>query len=1017
MGRLAESPAVVAAERRKGRPRKKRKGRPARSASGNRTSSSRRSSVRLRRSGGRRRLEEESEEEEEIEWRREKKLKLVLKLDQTSRRRRSSPSSSSSEEEEEEERGTDGRDRRRRRSKKRRIDDEEDDDDDYVAESDGGDADARSDVVGSDDEKEGRQDLTPKRTERIGSVSGTLLKTQPRTPLPERKTLELILDKLQKKDIYGVYAEPVDPEELPDYYDVIEHPMDFGTVRRNLDRSAYSNLEQLESDVFLICTNAMQYNAPHTIYFKQARSIQELAKKKFEKLRTDVESIETEHKSEQKNESTPAPIKPIEKSTCRIALEPLGSDFSAGAVLASPEDMHTTQAADVNGVIEGNSFLDEAKSEKLEDISAKSTPSKLGRKPVILEENRRATYNTFNQPVPQSDSVFTTVESETKKLVAVEHNAEYSYARSLACFAAALGPTAWKIASKKIEQALPSGMKFGRGWIGDYEPFPAPVVFIRNHNRHEPSHSTTSQTMTRRDSSCKDVFNAYLQKGSKDKEDLKHTQDNSKMNGQLCVRNSQTSPTVDSSSRTLKEWDNKKEFKATHDGDQSRQLSLRNLQNSPGMEGSSKASNPTKENFSSQRTFEEKLGLRGGVTAQINLNMAAMLSPRQNSSGLGFRQPDTNISREVLAKHLASTGSPQHHMPIPTSRNNVHPEPFKQPKAVTARGNSLTSHASQDDTKISKQDLVNHSSTMSSAYVENSPCRPEYLPASSTKKMPEIFSTNRNHTQSEPHKYPHAVAGQAHHHTSLPRSSSLDINAVRFLDVNAAANNPDSDRPSTSQLDFGFNRRAGAVTHFTSSGHEQGSVDNLSLMRMFAKKMPNQLHDQKTTSDASSVTPMRMNNSNVPPTVATPWINAGAAERKWVDTSMQIGAGSLYNPSREAPIPASRANENASMSVSLQSNNDRSIPQFLQQTVRTADVDPQFQNKGFMIFPQLGPTNLQQLHGQLPWRGLVPHVQQKQKTDVLRPDLNIGFQSPGSPARQSSGILVDSQQPDLALQL
>ncbi|KAK1279256.1 Transcription factor GTE12 [Acorus gramineus] len=1014
MGRLAESPAVAVAERRKGRPRKKRKGRPARSASGNRTSSSRRSSGRRRRSGGRRRLEEESEEEEseeEIEWRREKKLKLVLKLDQTSRRRRSSPSS---EESEEEGRGTDGRDRRRRRSKKRRIDD---DDDDYVAESDGGDADARSDVVGSEDEKEGRQDLTPKRTERTGSVSGTLLKTQPRTPLPDRKTLELILDKLQKKDIYGVYAEPVDPEELPDYYDVIEHPMDFGTVRRNLNRSAYSNLEQLESDVFLICTNAMQYNAPHTIYFKQARSIQELAKKKFEKLRADVESIETEHKSEQKNESTPAPIKPIEKSTCRIALEPLGFDFSAGAVLASPEDMHTTQAADVNGVIEGNSFLDEVKSEKLEDISAKSTPSKLGRKPVILEENRRATYNAFNQPVPQSDSAFTTIESETKKLVAVEHNAEYSYARSLACFAAALGPTAWKIASKKIEQALPSGMKFGRGWVGDYEPFPAPVVFIQNHNLQEPSHGTTSQTMTRRHSRCRDVSNAYLQKGSSDKEDSKHTQDNSKMNGQLCVRNSQTSPIVDSSNRTLKEWDNKKEFKATHDGDQSRQLSLRNLQNSPGMEGSSKASNPTKENFSSQRTFEEKLGLRGGVTAQINLNMAAMLSPRQNSSGLGFRQPDTSISREVLVKHSASTGSPQCHMPIPTSRNNVHPEPFKQPKAVTARGNSLTSHASQDDTKISKQDSVNHSSPMSSAYVENSPCRPEYLPASSTKKMPEIFSTNRNHTQSEPHKYPLAVAGQAHHHTSLPGSSSLDINAVRFLDVNADANNPDNDRPSTSQLDFGFNRQAGAVTHFTSRGHEQGSVDNLSLMRMFAKKMPNQLHDQKTTSDASSVTPMRMNNSNVPPTVATPWINVGAAERKWVDTSMQIGAGSLYNPSREASIPASRANENASMSVSLQSNNDRSIPQFLQQTVRTADVDPQFQNKGFMIFPQLGPTDLQQLHGQLPWRGLVPHVQQKQKTDVLRPDLNIGFQSPGSPARQSSGILVDSQQPDLALQL
>ncbi|KAK2980267.1 hypothetical protein RJ640_016945 [Escallonia rubra] len=49
-------------------------------------------------------------------------------------------------------------------------------------------------------------------------------------PLPDKKTLELILHKLQKKDRYGVYGEPVDPEELPDYHEVIKHPIDFGTV-------------------------------------------------------------------------------------------------------------------------------------------------------------------------------------------------------------------------------------------------------------------------------------------------------------------------------------------------------------------------------------------------------------------------------------------------------------------------------------------------------------------------------------------------------------------------------------------------------------------------------------------------------------------------------------------------------------------------------------------------------------------------------------------------------------------
>lgn len=34
--------------------------------------------------------------------------------------------------------------------------------------------------------------------------------------------------------------------QLPDYHDVIEHPMDFATVRKKLANGAYPMLEQLE---------------------------------------------------------------------------------------------------------------------------------------------------------------------------------------------------------------------------------------------------------------------------------------------------------------------------------------------------------------------------------------------------------------------------------------------------------------------------------------------------------------------------------------------------------------------------------------------------------------------------------------------------------------------------------------------------------------------------------------------------------------------------------------------------
>lgn len=42
-----------------------------------------------------------------------------------------------------------------------------------------------------------------------------------------------------------------------------------------------------------------------------------------------------------------------------------------------------------------------------------------------------------------------------------------SYARSLARYAANLGPVAWKVAARRIEYVLPPGVQYGPGWVGD----------------------------------------------------------------------------------------------------------------------------------------------------------------------------------------------------------------------------------------------------------------------------------------------------------------------------------------------------------------------------------------------------------------------------------------------------------------------------------------------------------------------------------------------------------------------
>ncbi|KAK4439784.1 Bromodomain-containing protein 9 [Sesamum alatum] len=426
--------------------------------------------------------------ENEDQRRREKKLKHLLKLQsggelestapQQSRTRRVDHAPS---------RSANSSDDGGKPLKKRKIDEEIDEvmDEDY-------------DDVNDEDNynNENAEEVREKETEPIAEHSPP--ESPSGIPLPDKKALELILDKLQKKDIYGVYAEPVDPEELPDYHDVVKHPMDFATVRNKLRNGSYATLEQLESDVFLICSNAMQYNAPDTIYHKQARSIKELAIKKFHKIRLNAECSEKDVKPDQKMRSSSTLKRQIKRCESRTVQESLSSDFSSGATHATTVDIRNSSDAlhavgcerpGNNDVLaEGNHVLNDNNLYKGEESQPGKGPlSRFGRKSFVHDENRRATYSTpLSCPATTSESMFSTFEGESKQLIPVGLYSDDSYARSLAYFAATLGSVAWKATSKRIEQALPQGFKFGRGWVGEYEPLPTPVLMLQNCTVKEP---------------------------------------------------------------------------------------------------------------------------------------------------------------------------------------------------------------------------------------------------------------------------------------------------------------------------------------------------------------------------------------------------------------------------------------------------------------------------------------------------------------------------------------------------
>lgn len=76
------------------------------------------------------------------------------------------------------------------------------------------------------------------------------------------KSCSSLLDKLMKHEYGWVFNTPVDVKGLGlhDYYTIIKHPMDLGTVKTRLNRNWYKSPKEFAEDVRLTFHNAMTYN-------------------------------------------------------------------------------------------------------------------------------------------------------------------------------------------------------------------------------------------------------------------------------------------------------------------------------------------------------------------------------------------------------------------------------------------------------------------------------------------------------------------------------------------------------------------------------------------------------------------------------------------------------------------------------------------------------------------------------------------------------------------------------------
>ncbi|KAF8364677.1 hypothetical protein HHK36_033357 [Tetracentron sinense] len=251
--------------------------------------------------------------------------------------------------------------------------------------------------------------------------------------MPEKRILELILDILQRRDTHEIFAEPVDPKKVENYYEIIKEPMDFGTMRAKLQEGMYATLEQFE-----------------------ARAIHELAKKVFYALKTDPGNFELEFSVMRR--------RPGRKPKGEAGGSNIGSRAKLGTNVRTSsmyiDASSISRPCFVNGPssLRRNSQTCPGSSSSIPYVDSKDyeffSGSGDGRRYNISEAERRWTYRPWNSFLNENESTASTIINNSKRLTHVDQGGN-GYRESLLQFAKELGPMAQMVANRKLHRCQP----------------------------------------------------------------------------------------------------------------------------------------------------------------------------------------------------------------------------------------------------------------------------------------------------------------------------------------------------------------------------------------------------------------------------------------------------------------------------------------------------------------------------------------------------------------------------------
>lgn len=103
-----------------------------------------------------------------------------------------------------------------------------------------------------------------------------------------KKILDVVLNYKDRDDrvLSEAFFQLPSKKDLPEYYEIIAKPVDFKKIKQRIRDHRYRSLDDLETDVMLLCENAQSYNIEGSLIYEDSivlKSVFTSARERLEK--------------------------------------------------------------------------------------------------------------------------------------------------------------------------------------------------------------------------------------------------------------------------------------------------------------------------------------------------------------------------------------------------------------------------------------------------------------------------------------------------------------------------------------------------------------------------------------------------------------------------------------------------------------------------------------------------------------------------------------------------------------